>query len=383
MINEHLHNKIEDYLSGNLAIDEVHSFENEMVVNTELKSAVEAYKLANELIVDSQLISIKNELQNIHNSSKTKNKSLNYIIWLPLLFLFICLSIYFFYNNGKKKTTLTEKNNSEKPINYSKSKIIDKNPKTSSIKSQESYEVSQNNLPVEEKNSTPVKSDTLPTYYKINDISANKTTTNDTINNSTKSNNNNTGIEKNNSTKNQKSEEEKLKEEKCANLASITPSLIITKPCFGEANGSLVFRNNSEDNLYSIDGGKTYQTSPEFYNLKSIKHQLYIKSKAYGCVSNTYVGGSNITACDYIIYPSQNKYLEIDFISDYSYPNYLLKIYDARNGNEIYTETISDGQRFTWKGNDNNLKDLPMGNYVYSISNKNEILAQGNITIVR
>jgi|GEM_PF-1894265 len=382
MINDHLHNKIEDYLSGNLAVEEVHSFENEIHTNAELKSAVEAYKLANELIIDNQLLNIKNKLQNIHNSSKTKNKSRNYILWLPLLFLFICLSIYFFHNNEKKKTTLTEKNKSEKPVNYSKPNIIDKKSETSSIKTKESYEVSQNNLPVEERNTTPVESDTLPTY-KINDISANKTTTNDTINNSTKSNNNNTGIEKHNSTKNQKSEEEKLKEEKCAGLAKITPSVIITKPCFGEANGSLVFRNNSEDNLYSIDGGKTYQTSPEFYNLKSIKHQLYIKSKIYGCVSNTHSGGSNINACDYIIYPSQNKYLEIDFISDYSYPSYLLKIYDARNGNEIYTETITEGQRFTWEGNDNNLKDLPMGNYVYSISNKNEILAQGNITIVR
>lgn len=79
---EELYDKIEAYLSGELDATEVETFEHEIAMDESLKQAVEKHKIANALIVEQRLLSVKNILhaEKIKDSTSSSYKPLGFIV---------------------------------------------------------------------------------------------------------------------------------------------------------------------------------------------------------------------------------------------------------------------------------------------------------------
>lgn len=80
--------KIEAYLSGELDADEVISFENQISTDDLLKAQVEKHKVANALIMEQRLLSVKNILQ----EEQIKDFNLNASFKKPVGFMLLAVA---------------------------------------------------------------------------------------------------------------------------------------------------------------------------------------------------------------------------------------------------------------------------------------------------
>jgi Bacterial Ig domain/Secretion system C-terminal sorting domain len=73
-------------------------------------------------------------------------------------------------------------------------------------------------------------------------------------------------------------------------------SIIPSNSCIAP-NGEIFIQASTSQNLFSIDGGSTYQVSPYFYNLSAGVYPISIKNSITGCVSPT--AGYNLTVASF------------------------------------------------------------------------------------
>lgn len=100
--NEDLYLKIHHYLHNQLSTVDKQIFEKELATNTELANEVKLHSHLNELVIDAQLIDIKNISKNV---VKSKNTSLNVKKWfggMGALAIVLGTGLYYYENTNNK-----------------------------------------------------------------------------------------------------------------------------------------------------------------------------------------------------------------------------------------------------------------------------------------
>jgi hypothetical protein len=156
--------------------------------------------------------------------------------------------------------------------------------------------------------------------------------------------------------------------------------------CENEMNGRIQFntlqtKGGKAPYKYSIDAGKSYQTSSLFSDLAPESYSLVLKD-ANGCESKEKVAIVKTKSClkekAYMINPEAGEAWPVPK----GYLNCNLYIYD-RNGREVFLVNLHAGHQEDWNGTSSQGKDLEMGQYAYTVTCGTETKEKGYITIVR
>ena len=375
-INRHI--EIDNYLNGNLSVEERAAFENKMNNDLSLKHEVEAFKLANDAIKLGAQVDIKSKLQNIHNNhlKVQKRKKWGYG-GVVLLIVIVVLAVIFNPFSEKKEQI---KNNLIADEVHTESRIDD------------SIENKQEN------SSNEHKTNTKQPIINLEDSSENLIENIDTVveNNTeesnliTKTNNQNENIEnsvnegeneKNTAAKSDKEAIESL----CEKVNKITPKYKVKWPCLGHEQGSFELLSSSNNAInfteYSLDGGKSYNSIFETKVIGKGGYNLIVKDEQ-GCTTNPKKITVKYRNCNFVIQPPYGKFLELNLTEYIDYP-VTIEIRNARSAQLVYTKNINPLESFIWEGKDQSNSDLPLGNYVYFFISETEgLIAQGQITIV-
>jgi len=373
-INRHI--EIDNYLNGNLSVEERAAFENKMNNDLGLKDEVEAFKLANDVIKLGAQVDIKSKLQNIHNNhlKVQKRKKWGYGGAI-LLFLIILIGVIVNPFSSNKKLADKKDVKTPKTILPVTNKTEDKSTK------------SPENKPTVTQN-TSASIDTVRQLLQQNNDTVILTTEETPIilqeNNKqqvTENKQNKKGDEHNENP----IKSDKTKENPCSKTEEITPQYNITLPCLGHKQGSFELLSSTDNTVhfseYSLDGGKTFVSNNETSQINRGIYNVIVKD-VQGCLTKAKKVNVKYQNCNFVIQPSYGKFLELSLAEYIDYP-IRIEIRNARSAQVVYQKNIGSGDNFIWEGKDQSNSDLPLGNYVYFFISETEgLIAQGQITVV-
>jgi hypothetical protein len=363
------HIAIENYLKGNLSGDELTQFEANLASNPALQDEVELARLAHEVIANGEAVNIKAQLQQIHEASQSGMSANKKILIGVVVLIALALAIYLIdkvMNTDATDETVveeviteaTESTEEEPAQTYSAPVAIERVTTTPSNESSNEEEetiteiVQLEELPqVEESNPVveePVVEEPIKEKVNLEPVVEEPT------------------------------------QDPCALAKTKTPQYELDLPCFGGGNGKLRFNDYGETNFneFSIDGGKTFESSLQDRDLLPGKYELLAKNDD-GCESKAKTITINYGKCNYVIQPSLGKKWELQ-LPELDDNEVRVEIRNARTGVMVFHQNIMSMDYFSWNGIDDNNQSLPMGNYVYHFSTEsNGMVATGQITIVK
>jgi gliding motility-associated-like protein len=363
-----IYEQIDQYLSNNLSQEDLILFNSKMATDKLLQELVEAQKLANEIIIDNEMIRLKERMQ--MDLGKGGNGGANHVKIIVSTILIISASvgsyIYFSSDISSGKGTVSKSLNESLNIKTNGQKVIS-NPKKAENLTQE--------------------------------------------NNSNKINNRSNDLSKI-SIQSNISESEDNEIPKFENMVSSPPSFTtnnkVTFPVESkkincdeikiEANTKVDFGfNNSEATIIidkkSIHGGvapylfsldnEAYTASSKFENVKEGIYSLYIKDNNNCiCILQQPIVVKQVVEpkeIDEAFNPSNGD--------KWTFPITInqdgeISIYN-KGGSIVYSARINGGSPSEWDGRDVNGNELITGNYYFIIKFTNSELVKGHITIVR
>ena len=128
--------------------------------------------------------------------------------------------------------------------------------------------------------------------------------------------------------------------------------------------------------------GKTFTYNKDIENIDVGNYSLLVKT-IDGCLSKLLSITLPYDNCNYVVQSGLGHYLELNIAEEEDSP-LEIKIRDAKSGIMVYQDELFSGERFIWRGIDDNNRAVVMGNYVYIISsNKKPLIATGQITVLR
>lgn len=370
--------EIDNYLNGNLSVEEVATFELKMNNDISLKQEVDAFKLANDAIKLGAQANIKSKLQSIHQDHLKAKKRKQWGYGGAILLLLLT-TLTVFFNSFSEEEKLAKNN-----LINDKTKVeeINNNPnKNTSEISDNKQNITSQKPTINPENSSEKLVENINTIIEStkeeNDL--NTETKTETENAELSSNE----VENEANTRTTIAEETEINP--CDLTNKTTPNYHIDWPCLGHEQGSFKLLNSTNEAIhfseYSLDGGDTYNSIYETTFINRGNYNLIVKDEQ-GCVTKTKKINVKYRNCNFVIQPSYGKFLELNLSEYIDYP-VLIEIRNARSAQVVYKKNITPGENFTWEGKDQSNSNLPLGNYVYFfISNTEGLVAQGQITIV-
>ncbi len=365
---------IEAYLDGELSKEEVHVLEKRMDQDSNFKNYVEDHKVANQLIVEAELINIKSTLQHLHTQEKKSFFNKKVLLIISVIALFLIGLIVFKLNKTKEFEGEKSPAVINLPSKVDKKDILIKTnverevEKPLSVKSDSSKVKNQTKgLPLADSSSNTfidaVLLDTIDNVVEVN-VSDQK----------------NSNIVKTNKVDSLLAFDEPIDNEVPCIDFKIESDVEVSSSCENTYEGQIELTSVVGDYTYSINGGYSSSKSGLFKQLKPAWYTIYaIDDK--GCKSSPLVIQVEAEICDFIIQPSQQVFWDIP-LSSFDEDRVTLEIYDGKSGQKVDSRLLDKFSIQTWKGESINGELLPMGSYVYLLISKSKQM-KGNITIVR
>jgi len=357
-----LYEEIDRYLRLEMHPEELQAFEGRLLLNQEMQEVLEAQKLTNELIIDRELVHLKNRMQKeMSNSNGTNRWTKTVLVSSALIVasgaLFVLIDQHT-TEPKKESATVTEKISGEevspkeiivKENNQvvKKSTSIHQSPATVSLS------------PVENKEEVPVNS----SKENISPIVT--------------------------ETKQENNPVEPIKtvnEPHTVNCAEVTIQAD-AKVVYGfqdEAPRIVVNQRSVKGGVapyaYSLDN-KTYTSSAEFEDLKDGNYTLYVRDQ-HQCMSTikkTLTVKKPVEEIDESFSPAYGNAWNFPLKNNTDGTITILN----KAGSMVYQTRISGGYPNTWDGRDNEGRELESGNYIFIINFVNNESVKGHVTIVR
>lgn len=372
------HIEIDRYLNNEMPPQEKEAFQNLLETDLDLRSDVELVELANQVIVDAEVLRLKAKMQNIHLEN---NQGQGWKIWGLGLLLLLAVGIGSWMLMDQPQ---------DLPLEESKPSIVpvaepqEKNQSTTFDSIVESLE---KKAPTTEKNTFAkaigIKDSVLPidtvvaqneTTYVVNDQPHPPKIIFGSFDSIQEDKTDSVALPK----------PVVVDVSPCEHMATFTTGYRLEAPCFGVELGQIEM-NQYLDGLtldwFSIDGGVTYQAENTFFNVPIGKYELLAKN-AEGCETEPIPIELSYSDCNFPVQPSRGMFWETELPNSEVYP-LQLEIRNARTGALVFDQTFGFPERFTWRGTHRSGSTLPMGNYVYLfLSQEHGLLAKGQVTVI-
>ena len=378
---------IEKYLNGQLSSDEVLAFEKQMSEDNSLSDETARQQELKSFIDDASMLSLKENLQKIHQKHNTKPNPLNGKKWLWGIPIIIILGTAILLLKPEQNNAKSEQDNNNKKENPNNEHIEEGQVKISIANHSIEKEIIQ---PKEERSihpqmqNQPIPLETmgsdsaqqqedeikLPAALLASDIES---------------------IEPEDKMDNTVLEElvkpnpDHIKPEPfdCNNII-IEASVKTEKSCEDKPTGKLFIVPNSIEGgsppySVSIKDKAEYNKQLSFNNLYANYYSVYIKDKN-NCIShlgNYYIEEVN---CNYeaVFAPEKGEIWEIP---EQEFPAQL-KIF-SKTGQIVYMASLEPGIKHEWSGRTKDGSELPMGAYPFIIEPENQKPFWGTITLIR
>jgi|GEM_PF-1580429 hypothetical protein len=357
--------QIEAYLNGELSSEEHIAFEKKVSENKELFQLVEKHKLANALIVEKRLLSVKNILQEEQSKgSDRSNYKLYAVTGLAILATAVGIISYKNNSNPDKNPAATINSITKESNNFSSYGTEEKQIEGKKSSAQVEPTITGTGLHKQEiqayeqaiKEGRTVEEFTAPANESI-------TSTSDPVNNSSE---------------NKESIDAIAAKDVCADV--VIKAQIKTSPtCRNESSGEIL--------VYNIQGGtKPYTVSLSDMEMSSVingqlskgTYQAFI-TDMNGCEQKylkIYITEKECSV-DYSFNPFMGEKWQVDPYSS----NGQLQLYN-KGGVLYYQENIEANTTFEWSGIGHSNQILP-GYYIFVIKYSDGTVKRGSVTIVQ
>jgi hypothetical protein len=370
-----IYEEIDRYLNHELSEQELIDFNLKLENDAELQELVEAQQMANEIIIDHELIKLKERMSKDLNKGNSGLSS----HWGKLIVLTIAVgstAIYSYYqfnnktNNILQSTNATAQKSTAEQPNQRAIEVSNIAVKTAPVK-KESASANDNKVAInnEEQNSEAITTQSL--FNSPKEISKNTTAE----------------VQANtaNSTKN-----------------SVQPDVteikaVVTKPCeFAKIVGEATVQYGFNDatiivNSKSIKGGTppytfalnagTFEHENKFTDLKDGVYSVSVKDKN-SCVStiqNNIVVRLPAQPIDEAFTPAYGEHWKFPLGNETEASITIIN----KVGRTVYSTSISGGYPSDWDGRGNDGAELDLGNYYFILTFKNNTVTKGNVSIIK
>lgn len=368
--------RFENYLKGMMDEASRTSFERELGNDEQLYHEFMDYRQAHNLILESRLLDIRNELQTIHASHlKTRR------LWRNTGGMFILtgliLTAIFLYTRHNIREDNKEGIASEAIISDSLQPAgnSDNTAELSGLKNKHKPDMVQ-------KTDTP-QIIILPSAdrhvsdaVKPVDIIINKKEELPALILNTDTSRVLKPVSKDKETKKQMSYTD------CSQV-EITCDFNAENTCAGRLQGKIVFLNQTLKGgvppyEFSIDNGASYFNHALFINLQEGTYRLLIRDGNH-CTS--YIGSAEVVGyeCDFRFAPGLGEVWDIPFINE---NEGVLRIL-SKEGKLLYVSEVGQYSRKQWDGRAQNGDLLPLGVYLFTIELANGTRYNGTVTIIK
>jgi len=109
-IGDTTYDKIEDYLNGSLSEQDRILFEKELSTNTDLANKVSSHKIANEVIIQQRLLTIKSMIADEHSKAIEKNNQIKYGIGGAIIGSVLITALSYYYTIKTDEPTVVNQN---------------------------------------------------------------------------------------------------------------------------------------------------------------------------------------------------------------------------------------------------------------------------------
>ncbi len=350
---------IENYLKGNFSEGEKRSFEKLLVDDSELAKKYSLYKLADELVIENRLLSVKNILL-----EERKNRGGNNVVRkiIPsIIVLALSSFLYFTFGNKKNSTdavsSIDQKKIISSQISSNKNETINQsNKKETSLGNAENTALSTTPInQIVEEGKEYDKIENIPLVVKKQEELLESTTTPSLIN-----------------------ENKKALENSCSSII-IDANFSTIASCKDESNGSISFRDIKGGNApYSINIKNKENEDVSSLNIPAGYYSAVINDKR-GCIKtiNAIVVPEKNCEKEYTFNPFMEEVLILPSQNEHT----TLSIYE-RSGNLYFTKENEPAEEIQWNGYSKN-GELITGYFIFVLTNKNGKEVRGGITIVR
>ncbi|MBX9853700.1 MAG: gliding motility-associated C-terminal domain-containing protein [Cytophagaceae bacterium] len=355
----HTYELIDRYFRNELKGEELAQFNLKIASDSTFAELVEAQKIANELIIDEQMIALKERMTQDLKSDGNTGQPWGKVILGAVIIITAAAGTYYYSSKNNETTNSLRRNlNStikETPASPEKNVL----PEKTKVFKKKDHPVQIKTIPVIDlpKDERPVKDIQRDFFYdpSLPQIVPGKTTVHG----------NKTSVN-------------------CSSV-KITAHLTVTNTCEDHATGSVTI------DLNSIEGGASPYTfsvngdnfSPQytFSYLQEGNYHIIIKDDN-NCVSIIQEAQVKKESCHKLIddafMPAQGETWKFPADSD----NAEISIFN-KTGKEVYHVKMNRRYPESWDGKDNSGADLEAGVYYFNIKHDNGQNVQGHISIIR
>jgi len=366
---------IEQYLDGEMSSQELLAFQKELGNNVALKQELEFYQLANTVIIQNKISSIKDTINAIKEDYKIKrkNRQICKVIIITTALILALGGIYYWLSKpAPKKTEKVIKQINVLPTDSTTASQngIDGKRKIQIEESNDEVEIKKENTRIPAKKISRINhsKDTLVLSYidrsTDSDINQNQQPS-DTV-----------AFYKNHKVSTSP-ENTSVKTTVCDKVI-ISANPRINASCIGKHEGKIAvsaISGGSAPYTYTLSTGEN-NTNGVFYNLNPGTYQVEIMDKNHcmGKLENIVIKEERCKL---------DLYFEPASGNPVSFPIYekagVLSIFD-KSGNTIFSTRIEFKQRFEWQGNTNS-GILNPGYYPFIIKFEDGSMQSGSITV--
>ncbi len=358
---------IDKFLSGNLSDSEKIQFNKLMTDDSEFATEVEEFDFAQQVIVDQELGSLKAKIaSDLNRRRKTRNRTRN--IGMTSLGIALLLTVIYVTSNpeNKKEQPLNKPEKISDTI-YNKEVSVDSfifDDLEVSTKPTEQFEPTKS-LPSTVEDNKPLGNDQEP-IETIADSSNTMVSDENTV-------------ESEEETKGKRNPDSNINP--CDNTTIIIDVINITPACKRDNNGSFSLKatGGTKSCLFSSNGGRDYQKSPDFKFLFAKQYEVIAKDEN-GCQSKIRSINVPEKVClktEYVFNPDY----EVWNIPDMG-ESFELYIKNS-SGNIIFNKKYELGTVAQWNGKSINGETAATGLYIFVIKTESGATTKGQITITR
>jgi hypothetical protein len=373
--NYHIHEQIDRYLKNNLSEEELAQFNKNLLNNVEFKETFEAQKEAHELIVDNELVKLKERMsKDLSNGSGTDSSNWGKIILLSAAIGSVAVFSYVQYNNYKSVPDSIQKEN----ISIQKDLSIHNNINENVVTENNNGNTTVTKIPSTERNNNN-------TNDKSTVLTEENTTPDNKLSVEKEQINTVPFVQENN----------KITTEHNTLIPDNNKVVVNCETTVITASVKVSYTNKEEATIVvdkaSVEGGSppylfslnqnSFDADNRFDDIKDGSYHVYIKDQN-GCVSEIkkeVVVKIPQKEIDDVFAPSMGEKWNLPIKEN---TNASITIIN-KAGLTVYSATINGGYPNEWDGRDTNGNELNTGNYYFIINFANNELLKGHISIVK
>ncbi len=367
--------RFENYLKG--MMDEVSktAFEKELGNDEKLYHEFIDYRQAHNLIFESRLLDIRQELQSIHTTHLKARR-----LWRNtggiVIMAGLIITAVFLYNRYQIREEKIE--NTEPPVEISDSMQPAGNSGSQSVAAGLEHRDIHHNARKTDTTALKILSPAEKTGTTITqpvDIIINKELSPDLILNTDT-------LKVHKAITNENEMKKPVSVTDCSQT-EIKCDYNVESTCEGRSQGKIIFHNQTLKGgvppyEFSINNGASYFNHALFINLQEGTYRLLIRDGNH-CTS--YIGTAEVAGyeCDFRFAPSLGEVWDIPFINEHEG---VLRII-SKEGKLLYISEVGQYSKKQWDGRTQNGDILPLGVYMFTIELTNGTIYNGTVTIIK